>query len=177
MARPATKKEFQVAANESYEKLMGLIESIEDQEGFTFNFDETAGKEAHWKRDKNLRDVLVHLTEWHLLLGNWITDNVDKDGDWKPFLPEPYNWKNYGEMNVEIWKRNQNSPYSKAKDAFLMSHSMVMLVSETLSDEELFEEGHYPWCKTTNVASYFISTTSSHYEWAMKKIRKQMKTK
>jgi Uncharacterized conserved protein len=175
MTKPTTKKEFQVAANESYEKLMKLIENIEDQEGFVFNFDESAGKEAHWKRDKNLRDVLVHLSAWHLLLGNWVTDNVD--GKERSFLPEPYNWKNYGEMNMEIWEDCQSTPYSKAKDSFLISHSMVMLVSETLSEEELFAKGHFPWCKTTNVASYFISATSSHYEWAMKKIRKQMKSK
>ena len=175
MARPTTKKEMQAAANEGFGKLWKLLESIEDPEGFAFTFDESAGKEAHWKRDKNLRDVLVHLSEWHLLFGNWVTDNVD--GKNRPFLPAPYTWKNYGDMNMEIWKKYQSVPYSEAKDSFLVSHSMVMLVSETLSDEELFEKGHYPWCGTTNVASYCISATSSHYEWAMKKIKKQMKSK
>jgi hypothetical protein len=46
-------------------------------------------KEAHWKRDKNLRDVLVHLYEWHQLLLNWFNSN--QNGDTKTFLPEPYN--------------------------------------------------------------------------------------
>jgi len=177
MARPTTKKEFHTAANESYERLMGLVESLGDEEGFTFNFDETAGKEAHWTRDKNLRDVLIHLVEWHLLLSNWIVENIDKESDFRSFLPKPYNWKNYGDMNMEIWKKRQNTPYSEVKDSFLMSHSTVMIITDSLSEEQMFEKGFFPWCKTTNVASYCISATSSHYEWAMKKIRKQMKAK
>ena len=27
-----------------------------------------AKKEAHWSRDKNVRDVLIHLYEWHQLM-------------------------------------------------------------------------------------------------------------
>lgn len=60
----------------------------------------TAGKEAHWNRDKNVRDVLVHLYEWHQLLLNWV--NANCKGEVKPFLPEPYNWKTYPTMNVEF---------------------------------------------------------------------------
>jgi hypothetical protein len=30
-----------------------------------FDFDAPKLKEAHWTRDKNFRDVLVHLHEWH----------------------------------------------------------------------------------------------------------------
>lgn len=28
--------------------------------------DDEKKKEAHWRRDRNLRDVLMHLNEWHL---------------------------------------------------------------------------------------------------------------
>lgn len=37
----------------------------------------TVGKETHWSRDKNLRDVLVHLYEWHQLLLSWIKANLN----------------------------------------------------------------------------------------------------
>ena len=176
MARPTTKEELQIAANEGYDKLLRLIEGLGDPEGLVFNFDETAGKEAHWKRDRNLRDVLVHLTEWHLLLGEWITANIDQESDFRPFLPEPYNWKNYGEMNMEIWKKHQSTPYSSAKDNLLMSHSTIMMITDSLSEEQLFKKKHFSWTGTTNLASYCISATSSHYEWAMKKIGKHIKS-
>ena len=53
------------------------------QTPFDFSDDEKK-KEAHWKRDKNLRDVLVHLYEWHMLLINWVSAN--ESGETKPFF-------------------------------------------------------------------------------------------
>ena len=41
----------------------------ENQMSTEFDFSDDAGKkEAHWGRDKNVRDVLIHLYEWHQLL-------------------------------------------------------------------------------------------------------------
>ena len=102
MARPTTKKDLIEAANSNFEKLWQLIDSMTDKELNTeFDFsDDLKKKEAHWKRDKNLRDVLIHLYEWHQLLLNWVQSNVN--GNKKDFLPKPYNWKTYGEMNVEF---------------------------------------------------------------------------
>jgi hypothetical protein len=28
----------------------------------------------------------------------------------KPFLPEPYDWKTYGDMNVKFWEKHQTTP-------------------------------------------------------------------
>ena len=95
MARAKTKTDLITSANGQFDKMWKLIESIsEEQQTATFA-DEmtTSGKEAHWGRDKNLRDVLVHLYEWHQLLLNWVQAN--SNGEHKPFLPEPYNWKTY----------------------------------------------------------------------------------
>ena len=101
MARPTTKEEMIKAGNAQFSKMWGLIDDFtnEEQRG-TFDFD---GKEAHWKRDKNIRDILVHLYEWHQLFLNWVSAN--KNDEVKPFLREPYNWKTYGDMNVEFWGR------------------------------------------------------------------------
>jgi hypothetical protein len=71
-----------------------------------FSFDVSADKEAQRKRDQNLRDVLIHLYEWHMLLINWVKAN--QSGDDKPFLPTPYNRKNYGDMNVAFWKKTSS---------------------------------------------------------------------
>ena len=61
MARPTTKADLMTAAAENYEKLNGMIDGMTEKELDTpFDFSDSAKKEAHWKRDKNLRDVLVH---------------------------------------------------------------------------------------------------------------------
>ena len=77
MARATTKQDLIMASNGQFEKLWVLIDGMSDDlQNATFADQmATAGKEAHWGRDKNLRDVLVHLYEWHQLLLNWINSN------------------------------------------------------------------------------------------------------
>ena len=102
MARPQTKENLMIAAKENFEKLNTLISKMSDKElttPFDFSKDEKK-KEAHWKRDKNLRDILIHLYEWHQLILNWVNSN--QNGEEKPFIPKPYNWKTYGNLNVEF---------------------------------------------------------------------------
>ena len=176
MPRAATKTELLVSAGEQWDKMWKLIDSMSDEmrsAGFNFG-DDSKLKEAHWQRDKNLRDVLVHLYEWHQLLLNWTAANLGDAA--KPFLPEPYNWKTYGDMNVEFWEKHQSTPYDEAEDILRKSHAKVIALIESLSDKELFEKKHFSWTGTSNLGSYCISVTSSHYDWAMKKIKQQMKT-
>ena len=115
MARATTKVDLLASANGQFEKMWKLIDNMsEEQQVRTFAEEmASADKEAHWSRDKNLRDVLVHLYEWHQLLLNWIKANSNDER--KPFLPEPYNWKTYPTMNVEFWKKHQNTPLEEAK--------------------------------------------------------------
>jgi hypothetical protein len=124
-------------------------------------------------RDKNLRDVLVHLYEWHQLLLNWVRSN--RAWNATNFLPEPYNWKTYPQMNVEFWKKHQTTPFEEAVALLKKSHADVMELIETFSDEELFTKKFFPWTGTTHLGSYVISSTSSHYDWAMKKMKQHMK--
>jgi hypothetical protein len=70
MARPTTKTDLITAANGQFDKLWKLVDSMSGEvqnAPFAGEMAE-AGKETHWARDKNLRDVLIHLYEWHHLL-------------------------------------------------------------------------------------------------------------
>ncbi len=63
MSRPATKQDLILAAKTNYEKLLNLIDAMTENEmntPFHFENDEKK-KEAHWKRDQNVKDVLIHL--------------------------------------------------------------------------------------------------------------------
>ena len=71
MPRPTTKNDLLTAAKENYEKLNLLILQMTGEElntAFDFSKDEKK-KEAHWKRDNNLRDILIHLYEWQQQIG------------------------------------------------------------------------------------------------------------
>lgn len=176
MPRPKTKQDLVKAANEQFAKMWQLIDSMTDDEQKTlFNFSESPSrKEAHWTRDKDLRDVFIHLYEWHRLLLNWAKAN--RSGKEKPFLPEPYNWKTYGDMNVEFWKKHRSTPYGKSKEILKKSHAEVMGLIETFSNDELFSKGSFPWTGGSTLGSYCVSATASHYDWAMKKIKRHLKT-
>ena len=176
MARATTKADLVTSANEQFVKMWKLIDSMSDeQQNATFGKEmATAGKEAHWSRDKKLRDILVHLYEWHLLLLNWI--KVNSSGEHKPFLPEPYNWKTYPTMNVEFWKKHQSTPLTEAKAKLKESHKDVMALIETFSNEELFAKGVFDWTGTSTLGAYCVSATASHYDWAIKKIKVHIRT-
>lgn len=176
MPRPTTKSDLIKSASDQFEKMWQLIDAMSDTEqNADFNFgDAFAQKEAHWKRDKNLRDVLVHLYEWHQLLLNWIKSN--KSGENKPFLPEPYNWKSYGEMNVGFFEKHQMTPLWDSMDMVKRSHDQVLDIIDGFSNEDLFTKGALSWTGTSTLGSYCVSATSSHYDWAIKKIKAHHKT-
>lgn len=175
MARPTTKSDLIQAGNEMYGKMITLLDSIPKEElKRTFTFDVENEKQAHWKRDKNLRDVLIHLYEWHQLLLNWVRAN--QAGETKQFLKEGYNWKTYGEMNIEFWEKHQTTSYETALELLKESHKQVMELANDFSNEKLFSKGILPWVGGSTLGSYFVSATSSHYDWAVKKIRKFKKS-
>lgn len=171
MARPKTKLELIEAASVNFKKMEEIINSMSESALNTdFDFsNESNKKEAHWKRDKNLRDVLIHLYEWHQLLLYWVNANIK--GNKVPFLPAPYNWKTYGDMNIEFWNKHQNTSLEEAKTMINRSHENALALIETFSNEELFIKQYFDWTGTTTLGSYCVSAMSSHYDWATKKLR------
>ena len=176
MSRSTTKSELIESATAQFEKLQHLLHSMSNEmQNAAFNFDDnTQQKEAHWKRDLNLRDVLIHLFEWHQLLLNWINSN--QKGISAPFLPAPYNWKTYGQMNVKFWEKHQNTTYAASIKMLAKSHAAVMKLIENFSNEELFTKKFFAWTGTSTLGSYCVSATASHYDWAMKKIKRHIKS-
>ena len=175
MPRATTKTDLIKTADEQFDKLWKIIDAMSgDEQNASFCFDaERLGSEAHWKRDKNLRDVLIHLYEWHLLLISW--EKANASGISKPFLPEPYTWKTYGEMNAGFWQKHQNTPLAASKEMLKDSHKKVMSVIEKYNDGQLFTKAFFKWTGTSSLGQYCISATASHYDWAIKKLKEQLK--
>lgn len=174
MARPTTKHDLIEAATLKYNKLIQALSTISDEAlESSFTYDASKEKEAHWTRDQNVRDVLIHLYEWHMLLINWIDSN--QKGIKNQFLRNGYNWKTYGAMNVEFCKEHQNTTLQEALSLLDGSHKKVIELAESLSNDELFSKGSFDWVGGTTLGSYFVSATSSHYDWALKKIKKNFR--
>ena len=104
---------------------------------------------------------------------NWVRANQKEEE--QPFLPKPYNWKTYGDMNVEFWKKHQNTSLEDATKMFHKSHIDVLELAEKYTSEELFSKGVYRWAPGSTLGSYFVSATASHYDWVMKKLKAHQK--
>lgn len=163
MARPTTKEELLHLSQANYKKLNDLIESISDpNEEF-----------PEGTMNRNIRDVLAHLHHWHLMMLNWY--EVGMKGE-KPEMPaKGYSWKDTPELNKEIWKKYQKVDFNETKSLFNDSYQDIQKIIEKHTNEELFEKKKYKWTGTTSLGSYLISATSSHYDWAIKLIKKTLK--
>lgn len=163
MARPTTKEKLLHLSQANYKKLNDLIESISDP-----------NKEfPEGTMNRNIRDVLAHLHHWHLMMLNWY--EVGMKGE-KPEMPaKGYSWKDTPELNKEIWKKYQKVDFNETKSLFNDSYQDIQKIIEKHTNEELFEKKKYKWTGTTSLGSYLISATSSHYDWAIKLIKKTLK--
>ena len=116
------------------------------------------------------KDVLAHLTAWEQMVINWY--QTGKRGE-TPQTPAPdLTWRQIPELNQRIYLKHRDEPLDVILSRFHASHKQIMEVIEGMTNDELFTPQVYAWTKTTTLGSYFVSATSSHYEWARKEIRK-----
>jgi hypothetical protein len=172
MGRPTTKVDLIAAANEQFARLWKLIDSMPDEDQRAeFDFGPGFSKsEPHWKRDKNLRDVLTHLYEWHQMVKRWYEEGTVRGG--MPAVPgEGYTWATLPDLNQKTWERYQGVSLEDSKTMLRESHTMILGLIGGHTNEELFSKGVYRWTKSTTLGSYFVSCTASHYDWAMKKLK------
>ena len=118
-------------------------------------------------RDKNFRDVLMHLYEWHAMLERWYKEGMDGD---IPFMPAPgYKWNTIKLLNLKIWENYQDVTLNQAIKKLKLSHKRVMGLIQLHTNEEIMTKKYYKWTNTSNLYSYFVANTSNHYIWAIKK--------
>lgn len=165
MPRPKSKIELIELSQNNYEKLVKLVHSY-SQKDLTKEF-------PKGMLNRNIRDVLAHLHHWHLLMLEWY--KIGMKGE-KPDMPaKGYTWKTLPALNKEIWSKSQDLDFVTAKELLDTSYNDIQELIRKHSDEELFEKKKYKWTGTTSLGAYLISSTSSHYDWATKLIKKSMK--
>lgn len=164
MARPKTKKELLTQAQTEYDKLETIIAGLSEAElTGTFPFAD---------RDHNIRDVIIHLHEWQNMMNIWYQDGMSGK---MTVTPAPgFTWRTTPELNQQIWLQYQDVDIQQALKLLKQTHAEMIELINQHTESELFEKT-YTWTKTTTLGAYLISATSSHYAWALKKIRKYVK--
>ena len=165
MPRPKNKEELLNLSANNFEKLLSYISELSP-----------AQQKQSFKPgtlNRNITDVLAHLHHWHLMLATWY--KVGMAGE-KPAMPAPgYTWKTLPLLNKAIWEEHQNDDFNEAREALKASYREVRQLITKHGQTELFEKKYYPWTGSTSLGAYFISATSSHYDWALKLIKKGLK--
>ena len=165
MPRPKTKDELLKLSKANCDKLLTMISDM-DADDQTREF-------PPGTMNRNVRDVLGHLHHWHLMMLSWYEQGM---AGIKPAMPENgYTWKTVPELNRKIWEKYGEVPLEEILNKFERSHREVMDLIEKHTDEELFEKKRYKWTGSTSLGAYLISATSSHYDWAIKLLRKATK--
>jgi hypothetical protein len=165
MPRPQTKSELLHLGKLNFDKLNDFINSMdieEQQKEFPLG-----------TLNRNIRDVLAHLHEWHIMTLSWYKTGLEGG---KPEIPaKGYTWKDMPELNKSIREKYSKTGLDEAKEYFQSSYGEIRNLIDTHTDEELFEKKRYKWTGTTSLGAYLVSATSSHYDWAFKLIKKTKK--
>jgi len=99
----------------SFDKLMALVGPLSPEQ--------IEAEFACEDRDRKVRDVLIHLHDWHRLLAEWVGANLA--GDERPFLPDGYTWKDYAPLNVDIRDRHAETSVEHALETVQTSRARV----------------------------------------------------
>ena len=173
MPNPTTKQELLAAMAGGYAQLNEQIAKMSAEEAdapFTFVAD-TKKCGVRWQNDRCLRDLLIHLHEWQLLMNTFV-QNI-REGHPKDYLPDEYR-RCYHEMDKMLIEKHQNTPLEEAKALLQQSHEEMLRLAESFTEEELFTKGYYKVTYTTSMAAYFLSVTP--YGQAVKILKTHQKS-
>ncbi|MBT8190978.1 MAG: ClbS/DfsB family four-helix bundle protein [Bacteroidia bacterium] len=167
MPRPKSKTELLLLSKENFNKLLKFIDVIsKDKKAIEF---------PKGMLNRNIRDVLGHLHEWHLMFLDWYTQGMAGDS---PEMPaKGYSWKDLPALNRKIQKKYENESIENVKASLYDSFNNIYETIGKHSDDELFQKKRYHWTGSTSLGAYLVSATSSHYAWALKVIRKAIKAR
>ena len=173
MAYPTTKQELLSAITDGYAQLNEQIAKMSEAElnaPFTLVSDpKKCG--VRWQNDRCLRDLLVHLHEWQVLMRIFV-QNI-REGHPKDYLPDEYR-KCYHEMDKMIVEKHQSTTLAEARKLLQQTHDEMFRLAESFSEEDLFTKGFFKNTYTTNMSAYFLSVVP--YGQAVKILKMHQKS-
>ena len=174
MANPTTKQDLLATISDGYAKLCEQIAKMSDEEkAKPFDFAADPKKcGVRWQYDRCLRDLLIHLHEWQVLMSAFV--NNIREGHPRDYLPDEYR-RNYHEMDKMLVEKHQDTPLEEAKRLLSLTQEEMLRLTESFTEEELFTKGYYKNTYTTTMAAYFVSVTTSPYSQAVKLLKTHQK--
>ena len=126
MPNPSNKQELVATMADGYAKLNEQIAKM-SEEAISATFDFAADPKkcgVRWQYDRCLRDLLIHLYEWQVLMREFV--NNIREGHPRDYLPDEYR-KNYHEMDkmlVEKHQKNIKKSHEHSNTIRIRSHHL-----------------------------------------------------
>jgi hypothetical protein len=160
MPRPTTKNKLLAAMQSEHDALEQALAGLSKKQIVTVS------RKTKW----SIKDVISHLTEWERMCMGWYRAGLKGK---IPAVPaEGYNWAQLPALNTMLLKKNRHLPWENVRRRFRISYRRILRMVKKMGQEELFTRGRYAWTGKNALAPYIIGSTSSHYIWAKKEIRK-----
>ncbi len=164
MPRPTNKEQLLAAAQKEHDSLEKFLGTLDPSVMET-----TSPDIEHW----GPKDILAHVTEWEQMCLGWYRAGVAGKN---PSLPaDGYNWREVPALNEQIYQKHRERPLHEIKKAYYASYREIVKTIRGIDEEEMFTPERYAWTRKNAMGTYFVSATSSHYRWAKKEIRKQLR--
>lgn len=160
MPRPTTLSELLTRIDTEFDALLAEVGRI-DSAGLV-----APGACGEW----SVKDLLSHLDAWHDLLLTW--EDAGRAGRTVSIPAPGFTWKQTPALNEALWRRHRDDSLDDVLARLRASHARVRDIVAAYDEQDLFAKRRYPWTGSTSVASYAVSATTSHYDWASKLIRR-----
>jgi hypothetical protein len=122
----------------------------------------------------SVKDILAHLAAWERLFLHWYSAGVQ--GRTPQVTPVGMNKRITDALNQQIYETNKRRSLDEVLADFQASHDEILVIIETIPEEDMFAHGRFPWTGTLTLADYIAGNTCNHYAWAKSQIRKRAKT-
>ncbi|MFO7680934.1 MAG: ClbS/DfsB family four-helix bundle protein [Chloroflexota bacterium] len=164
MPRPVSKDQLLAAMQKEHGSLDILLASLPPE-----TTQQTSDTIENWA----VKDVLAHVTAWEQMVLSWYRAGLQGEA---PHLPAPgFNWRQIPALNEKIYQEHRLEPYGKVRQSFDASYEEILQTLQKIDNEDLFTPERYAWTNKNTMGTYFVSATSSHYDWAKKEIRNCLK--
>ena len=119
--------------------------------------------------DWSAKDILAHLVDWEQRLVAWYQAGLRGE---TPEPPAPgMTWRELPRLNEIGYQKHKDETLDHVMEQYHQSYQQTFTLIQTMSEEEIFEPGYYPWTGKSALLSWIAASTSSHYAWARRNIR------
>lgn len=122
-----------------------------------------------------IRDFLAHLAHWEAMQVEWVA--AAQRGE-KPSVPAEgltFSKKHLAILNDRIYQTHCGEPLDEVLVYFHSAHEALMCQLQTLSEEDLFTAGRWPFAGGQLIAWY--DAYRAHDDWAVHEIRQLRKAR